>query len=358
MLDNIYYIFKIKNMDRIFIPILRSKAFAQLNVIKHFNELKYYDLVRDRLIPYIEFKTNLSSTSFNKYMDALQGMRYFYELYTENNSLIIKDYLDSVINTNYPKNAIPSIKLSFDLVIKNKTELIQSINVLHDLNLNIALRIINYRNLENILDILNILTKEDYLILDNEEAGIETKILLSNYNKIVNTIKPKTIFFSIERSQKAARLYENISYTKLCNYNLIEYLKIHTEFQYSGFGSYCGAKNDNNEARNNNVSVEGIFFEYSYVENKFFVTKTIEKKPIAYIYTKLTEYLSSLINKQQEINTPLFHLKEIDGYALKRLREIVDYHNKTNKNSTARNYVEIAIENYIEQIIKFYLLEK
>ena len=101
-----------------------------------------------------------------------------------------------------------------------------------------------------------------------------------------------------------------------------------------------------------------IFSEYSYSKDKFFVAKAIEKEPIAYIYTKLTEYFSSLINKQQEINTPLFHLKEIDGYALKRLREIVDYHNKTNKNSTARNYVEIAIANYIEQIIKFYLLEE
>ena len=344
-------------MEKIFVPILRSKKFAQLNIVKHLSEFRFFDLVEDRLIPYIEFKSKDSNNSMNKYLDVLSDKKYFYELYIENNNISINDYLSAVVKTNYTPKAIPSIKLSYDSIMEYVNEIKETICMLHKQNLNVALRVVNYRNLENIINVINFLTEKDFLILDNEDSGMETKLLIANYNKIVSIIKPKILFFSIERSQKAARLYENEKYTNLCNYNLIDYLKKNPELTYDGFGSYCGAKNDNNEIRNN-VPVEGIFFEYSYLKNKFFVTKTINRNIISLAYTPLTEYFSSIINEKNEIGSPLYHLKEVNGYALKRLKQIISYHQEKNKNSTAWNYVEITIENYIEQIIKFYLLEK
>lgn len=343
-------------MNKIFVPILRSKQQAQYKALKSLSSLKDFSKVSTRIIPYIELKKDITFATQNKYRMALENTTHFIEYYDENfNENNFKDLIAKTKSIAFNCNTIPSLKLDFKLVYYHKNIIIDLIKFFHTNNQKFALRVTNYINLNDIKEVLLNLNENDFLILDNEFSSMQTKIILSNYHSIAKTLKNKIIFFSTERSQQPAKVYENLNYTNFCNYDLINFLKDNKGFYYHGIGSYCGAKADNNEIGNSKVSIEAIFFEYSFLMNKFFIIKSAIKGNISTIYTELTKYLGEIIDKNLNAN-PLKEILELNGYSLVKLKEIILKQKSTHKNSTASNYIELTIEHYIEEIIHYYLI--
>lgn len=332
-------------MKKLFIPIIRSKKLAQLKVIKSLEMFKNYNSVKDLIIPYLEIKYDISEKVKIDFLTQLKNKTHFEELMKATDESI-DNYITRITHSSYGESSIPSLAITFNDIITNISLIKSSIELFHKQNKQIALRISNYGNLHKILDVLSLLNKNDYLILDTTDQNIFSLIYGSKINEIIKNMHAKLIYFSNERRQpNLGRSYETDKYTENCNYQLIDLIKAKNLF-YDGFGSYCGAKNDDNETAYG-TKTYAVFFEYSFKKNKFMVFKSEETDYVATIYTKLTEKLKNYYKLGK-----LENLDDINGYSTTLLNNIFS---KT-KNSTASDYIQLTITLYIEQIINYFLL--
>lgn len=335
-------------MDKkIFIPILKSKTRSEPVVLE-----KCHDLFSNEVIPYIEFiarkpkdnnkKTKNRKNVNNKIKFFTRDILHFEEICRLKN----KDNIDTIIvKTKDIKddNAIPSIHIINENELNENIEnVIDFIQFEHNNKKNCSIRITgDIKFGENIKKVIDLLTKDDFLIIDiGENSYISSEIALKYYFDYQNR-KSKIIIFSEERPSKLTNKdLEADDYNKNIhsfNVSVIDSIK-NDQFVYDGFGSYCSARNDiNNGGSGKNVFA--IFMLFNYLINDFFSYKSDTANNIHISYAQLKNKLQTKRKIAEDIlkDTPLSD---------DMFKKLID----TSEKPVAYKFITISIIHHIETI--------
>jgi len=313
------------SMNKIFIPIFKTKQSSEKRAIQNTLDL----LVEKRIIPYLEVIKNINDSIPQSYFKILSNTSFFAEPTITEQTIDLFDYSNSIPVLSLVKSVDPTSVNDF-------------ISKGHNLKRSIGLRI-NVGNSSMINKMVTTLNKEDYLFIDIGNNDYSSLLYLSTF-KMLHTYECTIIIISDERNDKITgrELYKNYykkySDSTYFNHSVIESITNGT-FDFDGFGSYCGAKNDLTEGVKISNDVYGYLLIYNHLNNSFYIETTDTSDHISRIYNVLVNTI-----KSDAVALSLFD-------STSRSKALLDGSMTEGKLSVKKkNTIEIV--HYIEEVLK------
>ena len=325
-------------MKKIFVPIFKTKARAEKDAL---NET--INLMGGNIIPYIDINKSISNPLIGDYLNLIKDKKHFIG-FVKNDS-VEKNILSniSLLLKSYPSNdAIYTINADF-LSFDNMDDIIDGCKRLMQDKIQLAFKFSINNDVSIIKQFLKQIDNFSYVIVDVDEddyfsSSFYIKDMLKNISK--NT---KIIIFSTERpTTKVSETYNIFGVNRDFNTSVINEIK-NNKFEWDGFGSYCGAKNNDNETQRSSLCF-GVFLIYNFYENSFFSVRSLEKTNSGKAYSDLKPII---INKYRLSIESKF---SSTPKSLQMLKNLLDGPKKGN----ASKYIAIGIVKYIEEIYNHY----
>lgn len=312
-------------MNKKFIPIFKTKQSSEKKAIQ--NTL---DLLNEKgIFPYLEIIKDINDSIPQSYFKALGDTTFFAEPTITEQTDELFDYGNSIPVLSLIKGASPTSVNDF-------------ISKGHNLKRSIGLRI-NVGNSSMINKMVTTLNKEDYLFIDIGNNDYSSLLYLSTF-KMLHTYECTIIIISDERNDKITgrELYKNYykkySDSTYFNHSVIESITNGT-FDFDGFGSYCGAKNDLTEGVKISNEVYGYLLIYNHLNNSFYIETTDTSDHISRIYNVLVNTI-----KSDTVALSLFD-------STSRSKALLDDSMAEGKLSVKKK-ITIEIVHYIEEVLK------
>lgn len=320
--------------DIIFLPILKTKSRSEPLAIR-----ECHDLFNTKIIPYIEIINDAENDKgYDKTKNAIGNLLHFEQFYRKKDSELLNIIEKSKLICN--SNTISSIEIKkrdldndFDF-----SSIENFVNFIHNGNYSCSIRINTEIDIKDISKIFNVLSDNDYLIIDIEDNMYKSLMV---FLKTITSIhrKCKIIIFSNERPTNSTNrdlAYDD--YNNSFNTSVLDAIK-NDYFIGDGFGSYCAARNDLTQSGTFKYPVYGVFVIYDFEKNNFFSYKTNKKEHISKVYSFLKPKL-----KDDELLSDFFSKTEISN------RMLYSFLDNENKKGNAPTYISFSIVHYIEEI--------
>ena len=312
-------------MKKIFVPIFKTKRSSEKNAIEKTSSLL---LESKHVIPYIEAIKDVYNPIVEKYIRLMGESHFFIEpmqneeldgLFVYENAipvcLIGRDTDNKTIDIFVKKGEEPPRPIAFRISDSDST---------HAKYLEPKLR------------------DKDYLLVDISGNDYSSSLFLSAIKMFFN-FKCKIIILSNERSVSASgtdlnKHYNNkYSNSMFFNHSVINAIKNGT-FDFDGFASYCGAKNDLTEEVKISNDIYGYLLSFNLDKNAFYVITSDTRSHITKVYNELLD----IIGCDYEI-VSLYKRTPIS-------RELLNLQLSLGKMSCQKK-ITIEIVHYLEEII-------
>jgi hypothetical protein len=319
-----------------YIAILKSKTISERAVIK-----KCFDIFDNGIIvPYIEFIRPLDDKVSLSFLTFLAQKAGFAQIYR--GKMGLTDYLkandDLILKT--PKSTTIGLEIYCKALNSEMCTMISDyIDSLHSQSRSVALRFRKVIDISYLYVLISKLNADDYMIIDTQDSDIDAYLFnLMDLSEI--KIPHKVIFSSeipSEHINKDFALYGgNNPLTNLSGFSSVYIKNENPDFWY---GSYCGARDRNNEDTHGYSSF-GVFFILDLPNETFFSIRSPEAGFGSSAYHSV---IDSVKNHYEEICKLYFSNSPIS-------KDILDTLIKSGKSGNASSYIKISMINYLEQV--------
>ena len=312
-------------MKNIFVPVFKTKRSSEKNAIEKTSSLI---LGKDDIIPYLEAIKSISEPVIKKYIDLMGDNRFFIEPLSKEELNALFDY----------GAAIPVYLINRDT---KDEEIDDFVKKSEQLNRSIAFKISDSDSL-HAHRLEPLLKEKDFLIINLGNNDYGSSLFLSSI-KVFYNFKCQIIILSNERSVSASGSDLNKNYNNkysdnvFFNHSVIEAIKSGS-FNFDGFASYCGAKNDLTEDVKISKEIFGYLISFNYDKNAFYIVTSDTRNHITRVYNDLL----SIISGDREIIS-IYSRTPISN-------DLLQEHLLTRKLSCQKK-ITIEIVHYIEEIV-------
>ena len=269
----------------IYIPIFKTKANVELKILSNGTEL----FKKNSFIPYLEIihperngQVNKIVTKCQNALNPIQHFQQFCCKSFQDEFAMYTKFKDSSFDPYH--NVIYSMGISQEELITCKSEVGSVIKTRRQRGLKSAVRIPSGTDINLVKEIINLLSVNDWLIIDLDEQEYEAAEFY--LNAISDLQFSNTVVFSTERYYRTKNSdFPDYGYADdaKMNTSLIKQIKA-SNYPFHAFGTYMGLKNSRDDEFIRKTKCTALFQIYNQKKNEFYSIISDTPEYIAKVY--------------------------------------------------------------------------